>query len=1561
LPGKIVVTGGQSPSKVSGRIYRWGVVNHCKGLAARPGSFARRVKLKSAAIKPWLASVLTLWSLISFGQTERPPGGPEPARIVTRYSLVSSLLNNTIHDPSAWRLLGSNNRGTTWTVLDVRTNEAFTSRSQRLTWPVKNPGAYNTYRLQIDACVSRDITLDMSVQLAEVELEGALINAASETNLQPVITASCPHPLLGLPENAFDHDPSTRWMDYGLGSSNGCWIQIRYALHSETVVTNLSQANRLTHFSADQDWLAERGPAVLSALSDASLPPRKLVGYALTSANDERNRDPRDWVLLGSNDGGEKWAVLDKRINQTFTERFQRRVFPLTNTAACRLYRLRVDSILKNGNFSQLSEIEPIYADATNDSHYSVVVGANGDNPPLEAAEMTFDGDSRTKWLSTLVDDTHTAWIQWQNIPREEAMPVITQRQINRAAGSLSMSELLKNSSPPPVTVNGYALTSANDHPERDPRDWTLEASSDDGMTWRPIDVRRGEKFDQRFQRLEFHLTNSASGQWFRLKIESVLEPTNANSVQLAGLELHCADAAAHSTVLARAQGENAPDEGVENLFGNKPNSKWLDFSGPPGSKASWIEWRYADGHGAATINLDRGPILQAPPAKHLQLRLNAVAVFVDTNAGVVGVADETGFQRFQLSPWPDHLAPGQRILLSGNLQTKGGVLRVSNARLDSVQSLPSLAGWPVGPNDAPVENFATATVTGRVEGVCYSPQYSGARVTTSNGPPISVRVVGAPFPRLPSMDCPIIVHGVVEWLMDERGERKPSVIWVASPEAITFAPKVETVDTRSPGGHNGPQWLNGISEVRKFLDNQTGTESRPAKIRGVITYIDLNLGQFYLQNGEDAILLYGQLNAGLGPSLSQEGDYVEVNADVSSFVMATSFARVLGKGGFPQPARPSWDHLMTGEYDSRWIEREGVVTAIEKHRLTLNTDGSQIIVWINDADQKALPSLSGSLVRVQGVCSPVVNARNQRLGVRLLLPSSEFVEVLNPAPEDSFRVPSVPIAAVMGMNEQTAGLPIQFVKTTGVVTCRQPHLLFIQDKDDGLRVSLSEEADVAPGDLVEAVGWPQPDGFSPKLGQAVVRRIGRGALPQAQAIDLLTTNNASDLEQQQDATRVEIEAVLIGQSVDQSVAVLNLQDVRAQQVFCAYLPLTNAEERLSFAVGSRLRLEGVFKTIRDKAPDVEQAVTSFEMYLNSPQDIVVTARPSWWTPRHILWLTAAFASVLALVLAWVGLLRNQVRQRTHDLRLKIEEVQRSEAKLGVEIIERKRLQAEADKAHSQLLDVARQAGMAEVAIGVLHNVGNVLNSVNVSKSILGDRLQKLKAANLGKVVALLREHENDLAAFLTTDAKGRQMVPYLEVLDKHMAEEQSGALEELKSLSKNIEHIKDIVSVQQNYAAYGGMSEPVQVVDLVEDALRMSASALERHDIRTIRQFEPDAPVITTDKHKILQILVNLIRNAKQACDESGRSDKQLVVRVFNDNGSVKISATDNGIGIPPENLTRIFRHGFTTRKDGHGFGLHNSALAAKELGGILHVSSPGPGQGATFTLELPADLQNN
>jgi PAS domain S-box-containing protein len=277
------------------------------------------------------------------------------------------------------------------------------------------------------------------------------------------------------------------------------------------------------------------------------------------------------------------------------------------------------------------------------------------------------------------------------------------------------------------------------------------------------------------------------------------------------------------------------------------------------------------------------------------------------------------------------------------------------------------------------------------------------------------------------------------------------------------------------------------------------------------------------------------------------------------------------------------------------------------------------------------------------------------------------------------------------------------------------------------------------------------------------------------------------------------------------------------------------------------------------------------------------------------------------------------------------------------------------EKANRDLREMARMAGMAEAATGVLHNVGNVLNSVNISTNLLAARLRKLKVESLGKVCAVLRQHADDLADFMANDSQGRHVIEYLEGFQRDLAANQTQMLNEVGSLEQGVGHIKEILSIQQSYAMMGGLIEDIEVGEVVEDALKISQGALLRHGVRIHREFQ-QMPKITGERGKILQILHNLLRNPKYALDESSATHKTIEIRIEAGSiGMVRLVVKDNGAGIAPENLTRIFAHGFTTRKDGHGFGLHSAANAATEMRGSLVAHSEGLGTGATFILELP------
>ncbi|HYO73757.1 MAG TPA: ATP-binding protein, partial [Archangium sp.] len=291
----------------------------------------------------------------------------------------------------------------------------------------------------------------------------------------------------------------------------------------------------------------------------------------------------------------------------------------------------------------------------------------------------------------------------------------------------------------------------------------------------------------------------------------------------------------------------------------------------------------------------------------------------------------------------------------------------------------------------------------------------------------------------------------------------------------------------------------------------------------------------------------------------------------------------------------------------------------------------------------------------------------------------------------------------------------------------------------------------------------------------------------------------------------------------------------------------------------------------------------------------------------------------------------------------------------GRDITERKEAELKLSEMHRSLLDVSRHAGMAEVATGLLHNVGNTLNSVNVSANLITERLRNLRVSGLVRSAELLREHSEDLGTFLATDPRGRQLPAYLIALADQLTEEQQALLDEQRTLTEGLEHVKSIVSMQQEHARFAGMVELMSVTRLIDDALRLQSVSFSRHGIEVRREYA-DMPPILLDRHKLLQIILNLLSNARHALMDSGRPDKRITLRVAPaPEDRLRIQVSDNGPGIPAENQARLFSQGFTTKKDGHGFGLHISALSAIEMAGSLTCESEGEGQGATFTIELP------
>lgn len=758
--------------------------------------------------------------------------------------------------------------------------------------------------------------------------------------------------------------------------------------------------------------------------------------------------------------------------------------------------------------------------------------------------------------------------------------------------------------------------------------------------------------------------------------------------------------------------------------------------------------------------------------------------------------------------------------------------------------------------------------------------------------------------------------------------------------------------------------------EQVKGMKREDAMRGFPVKLSGIITLsqgmsgvIQDATGGIYYQCDQDP-------GAAVGDYCSLEG--ISAPGDFAPIVIHCQMVRI-GQGVLPEPLRPTWDQLMNGSLDTQYVEVQGVVTAASEAAVTLLTRGGRVNLGIDGRTERDLKPYESALVRVRGVLFARWDGETHRVKYGEMVVQAATIAVEEPAYANPFTL-AVKHVPELHLYDPTASR-LKMVKLAGQVVHQDKGEFFLLDGTNGFRAIPKEPGKLAIGDLIETVGYPDLSAPSPVLHEALVRKTGYARLPEP---DILAETNLFSAAN--DARLVQVEARLLNLSSNRTEQLLDLQT--GSRIFSARLKSrTGLAEPL--ASGSTVKIKGVFAAHGgDRNLGLE--VDSFEILLNSPDDIVIVSTPPWWTMKHTLATLAVLLTFGLLAAQWITQLRRRVDQKTAQLREEIEKHKRTEFQLQEktnaleqeieerkqiaaqlidkkvllekEIEERKKIENEKEQIHKELLTASRQAGMAEVATGVLHNVGNVLNSINVSTTFLSERAQNSKCNNLGRVSAMLDENSASLVHFLTEDERGRKLPGYLKLLSETVSSEQREIQKELRSLADNVNHIKDIIAMQQSYAKLSSVVEKVAPRDLLEAAFKMHVGGYLRHEVQLKREFD-EVPEITTDRHKVLQVLVNLFQNAKYACEESGRKDKLVTVRIRQGEGTVRIEVADNGIGIPPENLTKIFRHGFTTRKNGHGFGLHSGALAAKELGGALIVTSEGTGKGATFILELPLD----
>lgn len=287
-----------------------------------------------------------------------------------------------------------------------------------------------------------------------------------------------------------------------------------------------------------------------------------------------------------------------------------------------------------------------------------------------------------------------------------------------------------------------------------------------------------------------------------------------------------------------------------------------------------------------------------------------------------------------------------------------------------------------------------------------------------------------------------------------------------------------------------------------------------------------------------------------------------------------------------------------------------------------------------------------------------------------------------------------------------------------------------------------------------------------------------------------------------------------------------------------------------------------------------------------------------------------------------------------------------------MDITKTKKSQTEVEKLNQKLISISRKAGMSEVATSVLHNIGNVLNSLNISAYFIQDLINDSKIENIKKIGKLIQDNIST-PDYLLSNPKGKFIPDYLNKLGDILLSEHTQINEEIKNLLQHTQHIKDIVIMQKEISGKYEIYEDVNLLEIAKLAIKIAKAKPIKYDFEIITNYKYQGS-IKTEKSKLLQILVNLITNAIDAVKDVPES-KIITITIKKFKNTIRISVKDNGIGILKENLTKIFVMGFTTKNEGHGFGLHSSALIAKELGGSLIAKSDGLGKGALFTLNLP------
>ncbi len=701
-------------------------------------------------------------------------------------------------------------------------------------------------------------------------------------------------------------------------------------------------------------------------------------------------------------------------------------------------------------------------------------------------------------------------------------------------------------------------------------------------------------------------------------------------------------------------------------------------------------------------------------------IHLDATVWWVNLAQGKVVLHDSSGSAELEMELSNQPVRYGQHLLLEGNgkIMRRGGGFWINanesswRVTIAGTGSLPNYRWIAIGQLLNENEDDPWAQVEGEVTLVSEQPDGWHLELSAMGG---SMRVeigdaTGLSTPQL--LNHRIRATGFCQGAFTTSGQKVPGVLLVPGRKQI------EILDTSAGVGMSGktdsatknlPVLTNAIT-INQMRREDAG-RGYPAKIQGVVVCVISNRPAFIVQDSTRAV--YVVVDSAIIPELPQIGFYLKITGktDKGSFapILRAEEINVLGLGNLPEPIRPSWDQLMNGSLDDQWVELKGVVVSLTNRpidwtsvRLRTQAGTLPVDFRVSGMTRQLLEHYNNALVRLRGCLfvSRDVQTDQVRLGgVRMFL---NDITVDEPAPADLFAVPQKPAAELTLFDSQANAF--QRVKVSGQIVHVRGNEHFMMDGTNGLRFVTQQLSGLQPGDLIEAVGFPELGGLAPLLSEAEARKTGHAALPEPKRLAATDINQLGH-----DSTLVRIQALLAGLRVTDTNEVLELQAGSWR-----FLARLNGEKGAipPLRIGSELDLTGVYAA-QDGYKNPGEDIAAVDLLLNSPADIKVLTQPSWWTLQRLFVIVGLLAGLLAVTGLWITQLHRQVDKRSNELKTQIQARERVEHQQAIEQ-ERARIARDLhDELGSSITEISMLAARTKSATALEENRSRYLEQMS--------------------------------------------------------------------------------------------------------------------------------------------------------------------------------------------------------------------------------------------------------